>query len=85
MPQNLCKYGEKNERCYIKTAEGPASALESDGAVTRCQLEQAFRTINAQALTENDIELRYRRMATIGSAERGLELLDQLDRSEREQ
>jgi len=48
-------------------------------------LNKLFEQLTAQALTENDIELRYRRMATIGSAERGLELLDQLDRSEREQ
>ena len=40
----------KNERCYIKIAEGPASALESDGAVTWCQLEQAFRTINRSSV-----------------------------------
>ena len=48
-------------------------------------LNKLFEQLTAQALTENDIELRYRRMAAIGSAERGLELLDQLDRSEREQ
>ena len=40
--------------------------------------------LTAQALTENDIELRYRRMAATGSAERGLELLDTLDRFERD-
>ena len=48
-------------------------------------LNKLFEQLSAQALTENDIELRYSRMAAIGSAERGLELLDQLDRSERGQ
>ena len=46
-------------------------------------LNKLFEQLTAQALTENDIEVRYRRMAAIGSVERGLELLDQLDRSER--
>lgn len=48
-------------------------------------LNKLFEQLTAQALTENDIELRYRRMAATGSAERGLELLDKLDRLEREQ
>ena len=48
-------------------------------------LNKLFEQLTAQALTENDIELRYRRMAATGSAEQGLELLDKLDRLEREQ
>ena len=48
-------------------------------------LNKLFEQLTAQALTENDIELRYRRMAAIGSTERGLELLEELDRSERAQ
>lgn len=47
-------------------------------------LNKLFEQLTAQALTENDIELRYRRMATTGSPARGLELLDRLDRSEQE-
>ena len=47
-------------------------------------LNKLFEQLTAQALTENDIELRYRRMAATGSAERGLELLDKLDRFERD-
>ena len=43
-------------------------------------LNKLFEQLAAQALTENDIELRYRRMAATDSAERGLELLDTLDR-----
>ena len=44
-------------------------------------LNKLFEQLTAQALTENDIEIRYRRMAATGSAERGLALLDQIDRS----
>jgi hypothetical protein len=47
-------------------------------------LNKLFEQLTAQALTENDIELRYRRMAATGSAARGLALLDKLDRSEHE-
>ena len=47
-------------------------------------LNKLFEQLTAQALTENDIELRYRRMAATGSAERGLELLDTLDRFEQD-
>lgn len=47
-------------------------------------LNKLFEQLTAQALTENDIELRYRRMAVMGSPVRGLELLDKLDRSENE-
>ena len=49
------------------------------------RLNKLFEQLSAQALMENDIELRYSRMAAIGSAERGLELLEELDRSERAQ
>ena len=45
-------------------------------------LNKLLEQLTAQALTENDVELRYRRMAAIGSAERGSALLDQLDRLE---
>ena len=47
-------------------------------------LNKLFEQLTAQALTENDIELRYSRMAATGSAERGLELLEKLDRIERD-
>lgn len=47
-------------------------------------LNKLFEALTAQALTENDIELRYRRLAATGSSKRGLELLDKLDRTESE-
>ena len=45
-------------------------------------LNKLLEQLTAQALTENDIELRYRSMTTNGSAERGFALLDQLDHLE---
>ncbi|EDM69608.1 hypothetical protein RAZWK3B_11947 [Roseobacter sp. AzwK-3b] len=42
-------------------------------------VNKLFEQLTAQALTENDIELRYRLLASKGSASRGLELLDKLD------
>lgn len=47
-------------------------------------LNKLLEQLSAQALTENDIELRYRRLAAAGSAKRGLELLDKLDQAERD-
>ena len=41
-------------------------------------LNKLFETLTAQALTENDIELRYRRLTLSGSEKRGIELLDKL-------
>ena len=42
-------------------------------------VNKLFEQLTSQALTENDIELRYRLLASKGSAARGLELLDKLD------
>ena len=47
-------------------------------------LNKLFETLTAQALTENDTELRYRRLATSGSAKRGIELLDKLQQLDNE-
>lgn len=47
-------------------------------------LNKLFETLTAQALSENDIELRYRRIAASGSAKRGIELLDKLQRLDSE-
>jgi hypothetical protein len=35
--------------------------------------------MTVQALTEHDVELRFRHLAATGSAARGLELLDKMD------
>ena len=45
-------------------------------------LNKLLEQLSAQALTENDIELRYRRLAATGSIKRGLELLDKLDQAD---
>ena len=45
-------------------------------------LNKLLEQLSAQALTENDIELRYRRLAATGSIKRGLELLDKLDKAD---
>jgi hypothetical protein len=45
-------------------------------------LNKLLEQLSAQALTENDIELRYRRLAASGSIKRGLELLDKLDQAD---
>ena len=47
-------------------------------------LNKLFETLTAQALTENDTELRYRRLAASGSAKRGIELLDKLQQLDNE-
>ena len=47
-------------------------------------LNKLFETLTAQALTENDTELRYRRLAASGSAKRGIELLDKLQQFDSE-
>jgi hypothetical protein len=76
------------EKMSVVTLRLPKDQHQRLKAMARSRgvsLNKLFEQLSAQALTENDIELRYSRMAAIGSAERGLELLDQLDRSERGQ
>lgn len=48
-------------------------------------LNKLFEQLIAQALTENDVELQYRRLATTGSPAEGLEILNKLDRLVSEQ
>jgi len=48
----------------------------------RLSLNTLREQLSARALTENDIELRYRRLAATGSIKRGLELLDKLDQAD---
>ena len=43
-------------------------------------LNKLMEEISLRALTEHDIEMRFRMRAARGDAERGLELLDELDR-----
>lgn len=57
--------------------------LKSMTGTKGLSLNNLLEQLSAQALTENDLELRYRRLAAVGSAKRGLELLDKLDEADR--
>jgi predicted transcriptional regulator len=57
--------------------------LKSMAQARGLSLNKLLEQLSAQALTENDIELRYRRLAATGSIKRGLELLDKLDQADR--
>jgi hypothetical protein len=57
--------------------------LKSMAGAKGLSLNKLLEQLSAQALTENDLELRYRRLAAVGSAKRGLELLDKLDEADR--
>ena len=56
--------------------------LQSMSQARGLSLNKLLEQLSAQALTENDIELRYRRLAATGSIKRGLELLDKLDQAD---
>ena len=56
--------------------------LKSMAQARGLSLNKLLEQLSAQALTENDIELRYRRLAALGSIKRGLELLDKLDQAD---
>ena len=56
--------------------------LKSMAQARGVSLNKLLEQLSAQALTENDIELRYRRLAATGSIKRGLELLDKLDQAD---
>lgn len=56
--------------------------LKSMAQARGLSLNKLLEQLSAQALTENDIELRYRRLAASGSVKRGLELLDKLDQAD---
>ncbi len=56
--------------------------LKSMAQARGLSLNNLLEQLYAQTLTENDIELRYRRLAATGSVKRGLELLDKLDHAD---
>lgn len=72
---------KKISRVTLRLTEQRHQRLKAMAQSRGISLNKLFEQLTAQALTENDIEIRYRRMATTGSAERGLALLDQIDRS----
>lgn len=68
----------------VRLSEDQHQRLKAMAQARGIRLNKLFEQLTAQALTENDIELRYRRIAAMGSAARELELLDKLDRLEQE-
>ena len=72
---------KKISRVTLRLPEQRHQRLKAMAQSRGISLNKLFEQLTAQALTENDIEIRYRRIATTGSAERGLALLDQIGRS----
>ena len=66
----------------VRLPEDQHQRLKALAQARGVSLNKLFEQLTAQALTENDIELRYRRVAAMGSPARGLELLEKLDLSE---
>lgn len=66
----------------LRLPEDQHQRLKAMAQARGISLNKLFEQLTAQALTENDIEIRYRRLAASGSVQRGLELLDRLDRAE---
>lgn len=66
----------------LRLPEDQHQRLKAMAKARGISLNKLFEQLTSQALTENDIELRYRRMAASGSMERGLALLDKLERAD---
>lgn len=66
----------------LRLPEDQHQRLKAMAQARGISLNKLFEQLAAQALTENDIELRYRRLAASGSVQRGLELLDYIDQAE---
>jgi predicted transcriptional regulator len=66
----------------VRLPEDQHQRLKALAQARGVSLNKLFEQLTAQALTENDIELRYRRVAAMGSPARGLELLEKLHLSE---
>ncbi|MFN3606913.1 MAG: toxin-antitoxin system HicB family antitoxin [Cypionkella sp.] len=73
---------EKMSIVTLRLPEDQHQRLKSMAQARGISLNKLFEQLTAQALTENDIELRYRRLAALGSAVRRLALLDKLDRAD---
>jgi len=65
----------------VRLSEDQHQRLKAMAKGRVISLNKLFEQLTAPALTENDIELRYRRLAATGDKVRGLEVLDQLDRA----
>lgn len=65
----------------LRLPEDQHQRLKAMAQARGISLNKLFEQLTAQALTENDIELRYRRLAASGSVQRGLELLSEIDQA----
>lgn len=65
----------------LRLPEDQHQRLKAMAQARGISLNKLFEQLTAQALTENDIEVRYRRLAANGSTQRGLELLDYIDQA----
>ncbi len=66
----------------LRLPEDQHQRLKAMAQARGISLNKLLEQLTAQALTENDIEVRYRCLAASGSVQRGLELLDHLDQAE---
>jgi hypothetical protein len=66
----------------LRLPEDQHQRLKAMAQARGISLNKLFEQLTAQALTENDIEMRYRRLAASGSVKRGLELVDLIDQAE---
>jgi hypothetical protein len=64
----------------IRLPEGKHARLRSLAEARGVSMNKLFEELAAIALAQHDAEVRFRVMAARGSAGRGLELLDKLDR-----
>lgn len=77
-PERRAKIEAEADRLQDDQLQPPNSMAQANGL----SLNELREQLSAHALTENDIELRYRRLAATGSVKRGLELLDKLDQAD---
>ena len=68
----------------VRLPEDQHQRLKAMAQARGMSLNKLFAQLTAQALTENDIAFRYRRMSAMGSAAQGLELLEKPGSSEQE-
>lgn len=64
----------------IRIPDAHRDRLAALAAQRKLSLNKLMEELSIRALTEHDTEMRFRMRAARGDAERGLELLDELDR-----
>lgn len=64
----------------IRIPDAHRDRLAALAAQRKLSLNKLMEELSIRALTEHDTEMRFRMRAARGAAERGLEVLDKLDR-----